>query len=106
MNDKEELKRTKQQNRAMHLYFTNLAIALNEAGYDAKAVLDPEIEIPITASIVKNQMLKKIIKAMFDKDSTTELSTKELSMACLVLNKHISESFGISVPFPDRFRGE
>jgi len=102
----EENLRTLQQNKAMHKWFTMVADALNDAGYDARAVLGPEVEIPLTDKIVKNQMLKKIAKAMFDKDSTTELTTKELSMACLVLNKFISENFGVSVSFPDRFRSD
>lgn len=42
--DKRE--RTLTQNRAIHLWFTMLADALNDAGLDMRTVLKPEIEIP------------------------------------------------------------
>lgn len=99
MNE-EEKKRTALQNKSMHRWFALLANSLNDAGYDAREVLEPEVEIPITDKIVKNQMLKKIAKAMYDKDSTTELTTIELSECCKVLSKHTSEVFGVYVPFP------
>jgi hypothetical protein len=40
-----EKTRTLKQNAALHLMFTQLAQELNEAGFDMKKTLKPEIEI-------------------------------------------------------------
>lgn len=102
----DEKQRTLQQNKAMHLYFTMLAEALNDAGLDARHVLKPEIEIPWTRTMVKSLLWKHIQDAMFDKDSTTELDQKQVDAVYKVLSRHLSEKFNVYVPFPDKFRSE
>lgn len=93
-------KRTLTQNRAMHKYFTQLAEALNDGGLDMKRTLKPEIDIPWSGATVKKFLWKPIQDAILDKDSTTELDTKEPSLVYETLNRHLSEKFGIHVPFP------
>ena len=95
-----EKQRTIQQNRALHLYFTLLAEALNAAGLDMKKTLKPEIDIPWTPGTVKDFLWKPVQKAILGKESTTELNTIEPSDVHDVLNRHLSEKFGISVEFP------
>ena len=72
-----EKQRTDQQNRALHLYFTQLAKILNEAGLDMRKVLKPSINIPWTAKSIKENLWRPIMKIQLGKDSTTELTTKE-----------------------------
>ena len=96
--DKRE--RTLTQNRAMHLWFTMVADALNDAGLDMRTVLKPEIEIPWTESTVKNHLWRPVQKAMLDKESTADLTTKELTEVEQVLSRHLAEKHGIHVPFP------
>lgn len=97
--DKEKI-RTDKQNRALHLYFTHLAEALNENGLDMRKTLKPSIEIPWTPKTVKDYLWRPIMKAQVMKESTTELTTKEIDLVFDTLNRHLSEKFGLSVPFP------
>ncbi|MBT7929836.1 hypothetical protein HN682_07985 [Candidatus Peregrinibacteria bacterium] len=93
-------KRTLTQNKAFHLYFKMLADELNSAGLDAKRVLKPEIDIPWTPDMIKRHLWKAVQDAMFEKDSTTKLTTKEVGEVYEVLNRHLGEKFSIHVPFP------
>jgi hypothetical protein len=100
MNDTEKLKRTLQQNKAMHKYFTMVAESLNDAGYDMKKTLKPEIEISWTPTSVKEYLWKPIQEAMMLKDSTTELHTDQVSAVYNVLSRHLSAKLGVNVSFP------
>lgn len=102
---REERKRTLQQNRAMHLFFRMQADALNDAGLDMKRTLEPGVDIPWTAENVKNHLWRPIQDAMLNKESTTELDTVDPSKIHKVLTRHLSDEFGIYVPWPDRFGG-
>lgn len=97
--DKEKI-RTDKQNKALHLYFTHLAEALNENGLDMRKTLKPSIEIPWTPKTVKDYLWRPIMKAQVMKESTTELTTKEIDLVFDTLNRHLSEKFGVSVAFP------
>jgi hypothetical protein len=94
--------RTSQQNRAMHKFYSMLADALNAAGLDMKKTLKPEIDIPWTERAVKDHLWRPIQDAMFDKESTTELDTAQVSAVYEVLSRHLGERFGLHVPFPTR----
>lgn len=96
----EEKPRTQQQNRALHLYFGLIAKALNEAGLDMKKVLKPGVEIPWSAQSVKDFMWVPIQKAQLRKEHTHELNSTEIDVIYDTLNRHLSEKFGISEPFP------
>lgn len=94
--------RTTTQNSALHVFFRLLAEALNDAGYDMKRVIKPEVDIPWNERSVKEFLWKPIQHAVIDKDSTTRLDTKQVSQVYDVLNRHLAEKFGVSVPFPQR----
>lgn len=100
--DAEKEKRTKLQNRALHKYFTMLAEALNDAGLDMKAVLKPEVDIPWNCSMVKEHLWRPIQNVYLQKQSTTEQCTDEVSQVYKILDRHIAEKFGVSVPFPSK----
>jgi hypothetical protein len=100
MDDTEKLKRTLQQNKAMHKYFADVAESLNDAGYDMKKTLKPEVEIPWTPASVKSHLWKPIQEAMMLKDSTTELQTDQVSAVYSVLSRHLSAKLGVNVSFP------
>ena len=95
-----DTKRTLQQNRALHKYFDLLAIALNDAGYDMKKTLKPEVEIPWTQQNVKNHLWRPIQEAMYGVESTADLDTIKPSEIYKVLDRHLSEKLNVSVPFP------
>jgi hypothetical protein len=98
----EEKQRTIQQNKALHKYNTNLSEALNDAGLDMKKVLKPHVDIPWTPEAIKEHIVKPVTKAMFNKDSTADLTTIEMQKVYEVVNRHISEKFGVSVDWPSR----
>lgn len=94
--------RTGKQNNALHQYFELLAQALSDAGLDMKKTLKPEAEIPWTAEAVKEYLWRPVQKAQLQKDSTTELSTRNIDEVYDTLNRHLGEKFGITVPFPSQ----
>lgn len=93
--------RTSQQNKSLHKFCELLAEALNEAGYEMKAVLAvKQVDIPWNKDRVKDVLWKPLQEAMTGKESTTELNTVDPSEIYEVLNRHISQNFGVHVPWP------
>jgi hypothetical protein len=100
--------RTLTQNNAIHLWCDQLGKALNDAGYDQRAVfaqMREGVSIPWRDTAVKESLWKPIQAAIVGKDSTTKLSTTEVSEVYEILNRWTAEKFGVSVPFPSRERG-
>ncbi len=95
--------RTLAQNSSMWLYFRKLAEALNDAGWDMRKVLKPEIEIPWNKDTVCEHLWKPIQLAVTGKASTRELDTKQPGDIHMVLDRHTGSKLGVTVPFPDRF---
>tara|TARA_R110000737_G_scaffold255124_1_gene264312 strand:- start:132 stop:548 length:417 start_codon:yes stop_codon:yes gene_type:complete len=93
--------RTARQNRALHVYLRLLGEALNEAGLDQRAVLKSNFPIPWSTESAKQNLFSPIMKAMFDIDSTTKLERIQVSQVYDVLNRSLSEKYGISIPFPE-----
>ena len=95
------MKRTDQQNKALHKGCELLAQALNDSGYEMKAVLAAKsADVPWTKDSVKEVLFRPIMRAMTTKLSTTEMNSVEVSKVWDVLNRHLAENFGISVEFP------
>lgn len=92
--------RSQQQNAAMHLWLTWVAIALNDAGYDIKTVLAESAELPWTMRAAKENLWRPIQVALMCKESTTTLYKPEVNDVYENLNKFLAEKFGISIPFP------
>lgn len=92
--------RTQKQNKAIHKYFELLAEALNDAGYDMKKTLKEDVDIPWNKDMVKSFLWKTIQEPMIGEKSTTDLDTDEVDKVYKVLSRHISEKFGVYVPFP------
>ena len=98
--EKAEKQRTLQQNRAMHLFFTMLADELNAAGFDMKKTLRHDIDIPWGPKTIKEFLWRPVQKAYLLKNSTTELTTKDIDAIYDVVNRAIGERTGVHVPFP------
>lgn len=103
MDDKEKQQRTGQQNKALHVDFKLIADALNDAGLDQRKVLKPSISIPWSSTAVKEQLWKPIQKALYGKESTTELDKqKEIEHVHDVLLRHLGEKFDLEyIEFPN-----
>lgn len=92
--------RTVLANRAMHLYCKHVAKALNNRDLSVTAILKPEIKF--TMITVKEQLFKPILSALRGKESTTQMTSNEITSVYDVMNKVLSEKFGISVDFPSQ----
>lgn len=90
--------RTLAQNRAMHLYFKQVADALNNAGLDMKQVIKADVQW--THISVKEMMWKPFQKALLSKESTTRLKKDEIDTVYHNLNRLLGQKFGIYVTFP------
>jgi hypothetical protein len=95
-------RRTPSQNNAIHLYCEQLANACNEAGYDMKAILREDAEIPCTKDSIKRLVWAKVQEALYGKKETSKLSSSEVDEVYKVVDRHISETRGIHVEFPSR----
>lgn len=97
--DKEEKQRTIRQNSALHLGFAQIAQELRAKDLTVGMVLEKGIEFYWTETLVKEALFKPIAKIMFDKDSTTQLTTKELQEVWESMSQAIGQS-GVYVPYP------
>lgn len=100
----EKQQRTLTQNKAMHLYFSMLAYELNISGFDLKKTLRKDFEILWTETSIKELIWKPVQQNMFDSDSTTKLTTDQVSQVYDVIRNHILEiTIGeVDVLFPDK----
>ena len=80
--------------------FDQLATTLNDAGLDMKKTLKPGVEIPWTPATIKEWLWRPIQNALLNKESTTELTTKEIDQVFETLVRHLGEKFGITTNFP------
>lgn len=94
--------RTSYQNRALHLFFKQLAEALNLAGLEMKLVLKADTEIWWTTESVKEYLWRPLQKMMYGKESTTELEKQvEIDKIHEQLMHLLGEKHGVEyIPFP------
>lgn len=100
-----KMTRSSAQNRALHLFFTQVADQLNNIGiayvhHDLFTGI--EIESQWTMELFKSQVWKKLQKAMFGIDSTTKLKRNQIDPIFETINKFFAER-GIEVSFPCEF---
>jgi hypothetical protein len=86
--------------------FNLLAEQLNDNGLSMQKVLKPSVEILWTPESVKEYLWRPVQKAMLNKQSTTELESKEIDQVFQILNKHLGEKFGIVLEFPSEDHDE
>jgi len=92
--------RTLKQNASLHLWCELLADTLNESGLTIEKTLTGKAEIPWSKTTVKEILFKQIMKAMYQKDSTADLTTKELQLVSETLIKYLAETHGLVIDFP------
>jgi hypothetical protein len=98
--NKPDKQRTLAQNRALHLYFTQLAQELNDAGLDMRKTLKPTVDIPWSCETVKEYLWRPVMKAQLNKESTTEMTTADIDQVFDTITRHLGEKFGITLSFP------
>ena len=94
--------RTLTQNNCIHGYCDDLAKAFNAAGLDMETILKKGVAIPWDAHNTKKLIWHAVQLPMTGKKSSKDLLTNEVSKVYDVVNRHISQTFGVFVPFPSR----
>lgn len=95
--------RTNQQNKALHKYCTEVAVELQNAGVSVEAFVK-DIQADFTMETVK-MMWRAFAKAKYGKESTTQLTKKQINEVYDECNRHISK-FGIHISFPSQEQTE
>jgi len=93
---------TAPQLRSAHLYCDLLAKELNSRGLDMVKTLRVGVDIPWSKHSAMESMWRPIQEAKFNKKSLTQLKTHEITQIYDVINRHLSDKFGVYVPFPSK----
>lgn len=96
--------RSSLQNRALHLFFTQVAKELNDNGiaFVYTGLKGMELETQWTPELFKQMTWKPLQKAMFGTESTRQLKRNQIDPIFEVINKFFAER-GIIVQFPNQF---
>jgi len=96
--------RTVKQNKCLHSYCSQLADALNAAGYDFNDGKVIKLPVSFTMENVKEYMFKKVMVSLYPEiESTADLDTKQLQWVYENLNNFTASHFEIGLDWPDRF---
>lgn len=90
--------RTLTQNASLHLFLTQLAEVLNDAGLDMRVILKPEVDIPWTKDSAKEFLWRPVQAALGLDPSTAKVSTVDYTPVYDVLARHLGEKHGVRVP--------
>jgi len=93
--------RTPEQNKALHLYFTQISNSLLEHGVTVRDLLEAfkEDDVAPTGDNVK-LIWKSILKRKHDKVSTTQMTTEDLNSVFNEFNMKMSILTGENIEFP------
>ena len=97
------MKRSIQQNKAIHKYCDLVAKELNREGHTMQDVIKKitRVEIEPDMKNVKDILWREIQKVVVHKKSTTELETDEVDKVFNTMNNFLGREFGVHVPFPN-----
>lgn len=91
---------THQARKALHLYFNHLAEELNNAGLNIRTTMKGKWDIPWSGATIKEIMWKPIQRKVFKKESTNDLTSKEIDTIFNVISQALGTRFGIILEFP------
>jgi len=96
-----EEKRTQAQNNSLHLYFSQIAKQMSDAGYTVQHILDFTADLQPTPSFVK-RLWQEIQLRVLDKRHTHELKKQEeIDRVYEEFNLFLAEKLNLeNIPFP------
>ena len=102
MSEQHHKQRTEQQNRAIHLYLSQVAKELRNQGQTMQNVVEKitKVEIIPTTHNLKEIVWREIQKAHLGKDSTTFLTKQEVTEIYEIMSMWLAKHFEIDIPFP------
>ena len=93
--------RTLAQNNALHLWCAKIAKALNANNLYMTGIF--QNDITWSMELVKTQIIKNMIKTLFNIDSTTKLKRKEIDVLIDTITEIFGTRKGVQIPpFPSR----
>ncbi len=96
---------TRQQQKALHLWFRLVADELNNGDYNVQLVLKEKMDMEWDGDKVKELLWRPAQKVILKKESTTKLNKiEDIEKVYEHLNRHLGEKFGINVDFPSEER--
>lgn len=93
-------KRTLKQNSSAHLWFSHIADTFNDSGLDMQATLAKRVGLRWTPEAVKECLFKVLARAMYNKDSTAKLTSKEFTAVAEMLRDVIAKDYGLDIEYP------
>ena len=90
------------QNASLHLWLTQMATLMNEAGYSHRKLwkaMKESFDIPVTMEMLK-EIAQNVSLDRFNEKRTSKLTTVQFSELYEILNSAFGGSVGISLPFP------
>jgi hypothetical protein len=96
--------RTNQQNKAYHKWIKEVADECVEKGINLSVLFKDPGEVPVTKGSIHQGMTLRLAKVRYNKTSTTQLTTTEMSQVVEDVRGIISErSHGeVDLPFPSQ----
>ena len=95
--------RTNQQSRALWLFMTQLAKALNEAGLEPRKILKPTYNLQWTKEMIHDNIWIPIQEALYGTNSTTFLHKQEqIEKIHEIIMRELGEKHSLEfIPFPN-----
>ena len=100
--DRPGKKRTLPQNASLHKYCTDLSAKMNDAGFTQRQLVGKfkaGFELPVTAEMIK-AIFREVGNAMYQKESTADLTTVEMMEVYKVVDGRMGEIVGIRAEWP------
>lgn len=91
--------RSLSQNSALHLFCSNLASAMNDAGFEFRSFMNDGYAVPFSKQLVLDHMWRPVQKAVTGHESTRKPEMAEYFLIYDVLNSKLADH-GIHVPWP------
>ena len=99
-----EKQRSTAQNKSLYKWFEEVSAECEAQGVDRKTMVDDlsDASIPITGKFIKEVIWFHYMVAMYGKESTAQLTTKEMTEVEKVVTLHLQENYGLQTTWPSR----
>ena len=99
-----EKQRSTQQNKSLYKWFEEVSAECEAQGVDRKTMVEDlsDARIPITGKFIKEVIWFHYMVAMYGKESTAQLTTKEMTEVEKVVTLHLQENYGLQTKWPSQ----
>ena len=99
-----ERQRSTQQNKSFYKWIEEVASECEAQGVDRKTMVEDlsDASIPITGKFIKEVIWFHYMVAMYGKESTAKLTTKEMTEVEKAVTLHLQENYGLQTKWPSQ----